>query len=136
MVNIDRAAPKVTVGTALGKTQQYTGTGDLDLLHLPSGFPIKRHLMPGFHHTLVGVGPLYDADFTVTFTREAVIIRDKQGTPVLTGWRETTGSRLWRISLQLGELNLPSMTNDENLSTLVAYRAYELPLGSFERYFP
>ena len=78
MVNIDRAAPK-----------------DLDLPHLPLGFPIKGHLMPGFHHTVVGVGPLYDDDCTVTFTREAVIIRDKQGKPVLTGWRETTGSRLW-----------------------------------------
>ena len=35
IVNIDLSAPKVKVGTATGKTQQSTGTGDLDLPHLP-----------------------------------------------------------------------------------------------------
>ena len=107
MVNIDRAAPNVTVGTATGQTQQSTGTGDLYLPHLPLGFLIKGHRMPGFRHTLVGVGPLFDANLTVTFTREAVFVRYKQGTAVLTGWRESTGSRLWIISLQPGESNCP-----------------------------
>ena len=41
--------------------------------------------MPGFRHTLIWVGPLHDADCTVTFTREAVIVLDTRGTPVLTG---------------------------------------------------
>ena len=84
--------------------------------------------MPGFRHTLIWVGPLCDADCTVTFTREDVIVRDKKGTPVLTGWREDTGSRLWRISLQPGESNPTSMPNDTNLATLVAYSAYDLPI--------
>ena len=35
IVNIDLLAPKVKVGTETGKTQQSTGTGDLDLPHLP-----------------------------------------------------------------------------------------------------
>ena len=50
--------------------------------------------MPGFRHTLIGVGPLCDANCTVTFKNEAVIVRDKRGTPVLTGWREASGPRL------------------------------------------
>ena len=83
--------------------------------------------MPGFRYTLVGVGPLCDADCTVTFTRKAIIIRDKQGIEVLTGWREATGSRLWRISLQPGESNLPSMSNDAFVATLASYSAYDLP---------
>ena len=103
VVNIDRAAPKVTVGTATGQTKQYAGTGNLALPHLPSGFPIKGHLMSGFRHTLIGVGPLCDANCTVTFTRKKVILRDKQGTAVLTGWRKATRPRLWRIALQPGE---------------------------------
>ena len=94
MVNTDCAAPKVAVVTATGQTQQSTGIGDLDLPRLPSGFPIKGHLVPGFRHTLVLVGPLCDADCTFTFTREAVIVRDKQVTAVLTGWSEAIGSRL------------------------------------------
>ena len=73
------------------------------------------------------MGPLCDANCTVTFTREAVIIRDKQGKAVLTGWREATGSRLCKIALQPGESNLPSMPNDANLTELAAYSAYDLP---------
>ena len=124
------------VGTATGKTQQSNGTGYLDLPHLPSGFPIKGHLVPGFCRTLIEVGPICDADCTVTITREAVIVRDQQGMPVLTGWREASGSRLWRISLRPGESNLTSMPHDANLATLAAYSAYDLPsVADLIRYF-
>ena len=122
-----RAVPKVKVGTATGQTQQYTGGGDLELPHIPSGFSIKGHIMPGFRHTLIGVSSLCDANCKVTFTRKAIIVRDKQDTPVLTGWSEATGSRLWRIALQPGDPNLPSLPNDANLDSLASYSAYELP---------
>ena len=58
------------------------------------------------------MGPLCDADYAFTFTCEAVIVSDKQVTAVLTGWREATGPRLWRIALLPGESNLTSMPND------------------------
>ena len=83
--------------------------------------------MPGFHHTLIVVGPLHDADCTVIFTRAAVIVRDARGTPVLKGWRENSGPRLWRIALQPGEENLPSMPNTADMNTLGTYSAYNLP---------
>ena len=83
--------------------------------------------MPGFRHTLIGVGTLCDADCAVTFTSKAVIVRDKQGTAVLTGWSESTGPRLWRIYLQPGESDLPSIPNNTKQATLAAYSAYELP---------
>ena len=92
--------------------------------------------MPGFCHTLIGVGPLCDAYFTVTFTCETVIVRDTCSTPVLTGWRENSGPRLWRISLQPGEENLPSKHNTANMATLEAYSAYDLPsVAALIRYF-
>ena len=116
IVNIYLSAPKVKVGRATGQTQQSTGTGDLDLPYLSSGFPIKGHLMPGLQHTLIGVGPLCDANCTVTFKCETVILQEQQVTPVLTGWREASGSQLWRISLQPGEANLPRMPHDANLA--------------------
>ena len=83
--------------------------------------------MPGFRHTLIGVGPLCDVDCTVTFTHEAVIVRDTRSTSVLTGWRENSGPRLWRIALQPGEENLPSVPNTANMATLEAYSAYNPP---------
>ena len=79
--------------------------------------------MPGFRHTLIGVVPLCDADCIVTFTREAVIVRDQQGTSVLTGWREASGPRLWRNALKPGEANLPRMPHNASLTTLAAYSA-------------
>ena len=83
--------------------------------------------MLGFKHTLIGVGPLYDADCTVTFTRAAVIVRDSQGSPVLTGWREKSVPRLWRTALQPGESNLPHIPHDANRTTIKSYSAYDLP---------
>ena len=46
-----------------------------------------------------------DADYTVTFTRKAVIVRNKQVTAVLTVLRESKGPQLWQIDLQPGESN-------------------------------
>ena len=83
IVNIDLSAPTVKVGTATDQKQQSTGTGDLNLPQLPSEFPITGHIMTGLHHTLIGVGPLCDAEYTVTFTRAEVILRDTRGMPVL-----------------------------------------------------
>ena len=92
--------------------------------------------MPGFRQTLVGVGPLCDADCTFTFTSEAVIVQDIQGMTVLTGWREASGPQLWRIALQPGEANLPRMPHITHLATLAAYSAYDLPIvAALIRYF-
>ena len=127
MVNIDRSAPKVTLGTATVQTQSSAGTGELNIPKIPYDFPVTGHIMPGFKHALIGVGPLFDADCTVTFTRAAVIVRDSQGSPVLTGWREQYGPHLWRIDLQPGESNLTNMPHDTNRITLKAYSAYDIP---------
>ena len=136
IVNIELSAKKVKVGTLTGQNQQSTRTGELDLPHIPLGFPIKGNLMSGFRHNLIGVGPLCDADCTVIFTREAVIVRYQQGTAVLTGWCEASGSRLWRIDLQPGESNLTSMPKNANMATLAAYSAYDPPrIADLIRYF-
>ena len=136
MVNIDRTAPKVTVGTATGQTKLSTGTDELNLPKLPANFPVTGHIMQGFRHTLIGVGPLCDADCTVTFTSAAVVVRDPHGNPVLIGWRKQSGPRLWRIDLQPDETTLPSMPYGSNKTTLQAYSTYDLPsVAALIRYF-
>ena len=85
---------------------------------------------------LLGEGQLFDSNCTVTFTLEAVIVRDQQGTPVLIGWREASEPRLCRIALQPGEANLPRMHHNGILDTLAAYSAYDLPsVTALIRYF-
>ena len=73
------------MGTATDQSQQSKGTRELNSPKLPSGFLVTGHIMPGFRHNLIGVGPLCDADCTVTFTRAAVVVRDARGMPALMG---------------------------------------------------
>ena len=92
--------------------------------------------MPGFHHTLILVILLCDANSAVTFTHEAFIVCNKKGTSVLPGWREVTGSRILWIALLPGESNLPCMPNDAKQAIFVAYSAYDLPIvAALIRYF-
>ena len=136
MVNIDRVATKVTVGMATGQTQVSIGTGELNLPKLPANLPVTGHIMPGFRHTLIGVGPLCDAECTVIFTSTAVVVRNPQGNQVLTGWRKQSGPRLWRIALQPDETTLHSMPYGSNKTTLQAYSAYDIPsVAALIRYF-
>ena len=95
----------------------------LRLTHIPSVFLIKGHLVPGFRHTLIGVGPLFDANFTVTFTREAVIVRDQQGMPVLTVWRKTSGPQLWGVHRHYTPIMYPDLRHE-------AYWVGLLPLSA------
>ena len=46
---------------------------------------------------------------------------------MITGWREASGPRLWIISLQPGEANLPIMPHNATLAELQVYSAYNLP---------
>ena len=136
MVNIDRDAPKVTVRTATGQTQRSTGTGELNLPKLPANFPVTGHIMLGFRHTLIGVGPICDADCTVTFKSAAVVVPDLHGNLLLTGWRKKSGPRLWIIALQPDETTLPSMSYDANKTKLKAYSAFDIPIvRALIRYF-
>ena len=55
---------------------------------------------------------------------------------MLTGWREASGPRLWRIDLQPGEANLPRMPHTANLATLEAHSDYNFPsIAALIRYF-
>ena len=55
--------------------------------------------MPGFQENLIGLGPVCDADYSVTFTKDAVSIYSPNGHRVLRGCQEKEGPRLWRMSL-------------------------------------
>ena len=92
--------------------------------------------MPSFHHTLIGLGNIYDAECKVTFTKHNVIIYDQGGSPILTGWRERNGDRLWQISLTPTREELPTMPNSADHTNLKAYSIYDLPsVDDLVRYF-
>ena len=108
------------------------------LLPLPDLPPsLFGHIMSGFTHNLFGVGYLCDKNCKVLFTKNSVIIYDSNNQPFLKGWRETSGARLWRISLRpdlrTDLANCPPFHEDpetdaqEEEFTPEAFSAYDLP---------
>ena len=130
----DPQAPPITVGTATGQVQRSSASATLALPQLPSDFPRTGHIMPGFQHTIIGVGPICDANFSVLFNPDSVKIFDPQGRVILSGWREAIGAKLWRMALIPDAAALvvvpdppPLRPGAAQLATLSAYSAYDLP---------
>ena len=55
--------------------------------------------MPAFTNTLIGAGPICDADCTVVFKKKDVTVLSPNGEPILQGWREEKLPHLWRVAL-------------------------------------
>ena len=84
--------------------------------------------MPGFRENLVGIGPICDSDYSVTFTKDTVSIYSPKGHRVLMVWQEIEGPRLWCMSLLPDETSTPDITApNTQQSTLKAFSAYDLP---------
>ena len=85
--------------------------------------------MPVFQENLLGMGPMFDANYMVTFTNHAVSIYIPTGTPIITGWSEAEGPRLWRISLLPNPEYVPplSSTPDVQETHLQDFSSYYLP---------
>ena len=125
--NVDHPAPLIRVDTASGQPMTSTSTRDIAISQLPSEFPTTGHVMPVYHENLVGVGPMYDANFTVTFTKHTVNIYSPTGTPIITGWRETTGTRLCCMSIMPNPVNMTPLPDNHKTTTLQDFSAYDLP---------
>ena len=83
----------IQVGKASGQLQTSSASCRIDLLGLPKYLPKSGHVMPGFHHNLMGIGEFCDADYKVLFTKTSITIFDKKGDPFITGWRDNNGHK-------------------------------------------
>ena len=113
-VKVREDAPPIKVGTVSGESQRSYSTCELAITNLPEELPVSGHVLPGFQENLVGIGPICDADYSFTFTKDAVSIYSPKGHRVLIGWRETEGPRLWRMPLIPNEASTPDITNAPN----------------------
>jgi hypothetical protein len=55
--------------------------------------------MLSFPYTLIGLGPFAKQGCTIVFTATTVTVYHPDGHPVLAGWRDQTGPRLWHFLL-------------------------------------
>ena len=93
-------ATQITVGTANGKMVQSTATATLFIPQLAVDFPTTGYIMPFFTNTLIGVGPICNADCKVLFTKKYVVIISPEGKTILTFWIKKKLPKLWRFALK------------------------------------
>jgi hypothetical protein len=55
--------------------------------------------MPAFPHTHIGLGPFADLGCKIVFTKTSATVYHPDGHPILSGWRDETGPRLWHFPL-------------------------------------
>ena len=97
--NLNTSAPQIGVGIAFGELAYSSASAQLALPQLPSYFPKSYHIIPYLNHSLMGLKIICDTECSVQFHKYTVIIYDPQGIPLLQGWRDNTGAKLWRFPL-------------------------------------
>ena len=127
--NINPNALKVLIGTSGGPPHQ--SSVSCNLLH--TNLPVTSgHIMPQFHHNLMGIGPLCDHDCRVIFEKKYVTVYLRDDNVFLRGCREPKGANLWRFALRpRGHTYLPENyptepieLNAHNLPSAVALVRY------------
>ena len=65
-------ASQITVSTANGQMFKSAATATLPIPQLSADFPTTGYIMPSFTNTLIGIGPICDADCKILFTKKDV----------------------------------------------------------------
>ena len=102
-----------------------TATATLPIPKSAADLPTTGYIMTSFTITLIGVGPICNADCKVLFTKKDVVVISPEGKTILTGWREKTPPKLWSFAFKpKGQEKLDTTTN---LLVPAAHNAYDLP---------
>ena len=82
--------------------------------------------MPSFTNTIIGVGPICDADCTVVFTKKDVTVLSPKCKAIPTFWIKKKVPSLWRFSLKPTKQLIKDYTKTSQ-TTPAAHSAYDLP---------
>ena len=96
----DPTAPIVGVRVANGNPARSVARATLASVPALPPASMQGHVMPSFTHTLIRLGPFADQGCTIVFTKTAVNVYHPDGYPILSGWRDLEGPRLWHFPLQ------------------------------------
>jgi hypothetical protein len=99
VANYNSLAPTIGVRVANGLPERLVASATLALASSLPRVAMSGHVMPSFPHTNIGLGTFADQGCTIAFTATTVTVYHPDGHPVLAGWREQTGPRLWHFPL-------------------------------------
>ena len=122
----DTSAATIKVGTDNGQVETSAEKAALPIPQLAADFPTTGYIIQSFTNTLIGVGPICDANCTVIFKKKDVTLLSPEGKPIIRGLREKKLPRLWRFDLKPNNKNIKDYTTT-NYKSPVAHSAYGLP---------
>jgi hypothetical protein len=99
VTNYNPQAPPVGVRVANGRPERLVASATLASVPSLPRAAMSGHVMPSFPHTLIGLGPVADLGCKIVFTTTAVTFYHPDGHPILAGWWDETGPRLWHFPL-------------------------------------
>ena len=83
---LDTSASRIIVGKSNGQVAISTANATLLFPQLASDFPTTGYIIPTFTNTLIGIGPICDANYTVVFNKHDVTVFSPEGKPILWWW--------------------------------------------------
>ena len=123
---MDTTEKQIRVGTANGQVASSIVTATLPIPQLNADFPTKGYIMTTLTNTLIGLGPIFDANCIVVFRKEDVTVLSPQVKPILQGWREDKLPRLWRFAVCPNERKEKRHTTTSQKNP-AANSVYDLP---------
>ena len=54
---------------------------------MAADFPTTGYIMPSFTNTIIGYGPICDANCTVVFKKKDATVLSSEDKPIIKGWR-------------------------------------------------
>ena len=114
VTNYNPQAPSVGVRVANGRPERLVASATLASAPSLPQAAMSGHVMPSFPHTLIGLGPFADQGCQIIFTKTAVTVYHPDGHPILSGWQDETGPRLWHFPLTA------EATNSQDAATVTA----------------
>ena len=124
---LDTSASRIRVVTANGQVEISTAKATLPIPQLAADFPTMGYIMPTFTNTLIGIGPICDANCIVVFKKQDFTVISPEGNPILQGWREKKLPCLWGFVLK------PNGRGEQKYTTTnqrgpEAHSVYDLPI--------
>ena len=74
---LDIIASRIRVGTENGQVATSAAKATLPIPQFSADFPTTGYIMPTFTNTIIGIGPICDANFTVVFKKQDVTVISK-----------------------------------------------------------
>ncbi len=99
VANYNSGAPTVSVTVANRCPECSVASATLALIFALPQATMSGHVMPFSPHTLIGLGPFASQGCKIVFDKTSVIVFHPDGHPILQGWHNLDGPRLWQFPL-------------------------------------